>query len=155
MKGDPQVIHHLNTILKNELTAISQYFLHSRLLRDWGVEELAEKAYAESIDEMKHADKLIERVIFLEGLPGLQELNRLRIGENVRETLESDLALEQEGLKDLREAIVHCETVRDFGSRDLLREILVDEEEHVDWLETQFSLIDQIGIERYIQLKSK
>jgi bacterioferritin len=155
MKGDPQVIHHLNTILKNELTAISQYFLHSRLLRDWGVDELAEKAYAESIDEMKHADKLIERVIFLEGLPGLQELNRLRIGENVRETLESDLALEHDGIKDLREAIVHCETVRDFVSRDLFREILSDEEEHVDWLETQFSLIDQIGIERYIQLKSK
>lgn len=155
MKGDAEVIRHLNTILKNELTAISQYFLHSRLLRDWGVEELAEKAYAESIDEMKHADKLIERIIFLEGLPALQELNRLRIGENVRETLECDLALENDGIPDLREAIVYCESVRDYVTRDLFREILDDEEEHVDWLETQFSLIDQIGIERYIQMKSK
>ena len=155
MKGDAQVIKHLNIILKNELTAINQYFLHSRMLNDWGVSELGKKEYEESIDEMKHADWLIERILFLEGLPNLQDLGKLRIGETVREIIECDLALEHKAIPDLRDAIAHCESVRDYVSRDLLRRILDSEEGHVDWLETQLGLMDKIGVENFIQLQSK
>ena len=154
MRGDPAVINHLNKILKNELTAINQYFLHSRMLRQWGVTKLGSHEYKESIDEMKHADELIERILFLEGLPNLQDLNKILIGENVRELLEADLQLEHMGLPDLREAIVYCEEVRDFVTRDLLSNILEKEEESVDFIETQRGLIDKIGIENYIQLQS-
>jgi bacterioferritin len=151
MKGDPKVIEHLNKILKNELTAINQYFLHSRMLKDWGLEKLAEKEFHESVDEMKHADTLTQRVLFLEGLPNLQDLGKLMIGENVREILECDLRMEMAGLKDLKAAIVDCESSGDFVSRHLFREILSSEEEHVDWLETQLGLIDKMGLENYIQ----
>jgi len=141
--------------LKNELTAINQYFLHSRILKDWGVSELAEKEYKESIEEMEHADWLIERVLFLEGLPNLQDLGKLLIGENVQEILECDLQTEQMAMPVLRDAIEYCEKVRDYGSRDLFYKILHNEEEHVDWLETQFGLIRQMGIQNYVQLQSK
>src|ERR1700748_3470730 len=140
MRGDATVLQHLNTIPRNELTAINQYFLHARMLRNWGVTKLGAHEHHESIDEMKHADKLIERVLFLDGLPNLQDLDKLLIGENVQEILECDLKLEQKGLADLRVAIVHCETVKDFGSRDLLSDILRAEEDAVDFLETQLSL---------------
>lgn len=153
MKGDKQVIKHLNTILKNELTAINQYFLHSRILGDWGLASLEKHEYDESIDEMKHADEVIKRVLFLEGLPNLQDLGTLRIGENVREIFEGDLALELDALKDLRDGIAHCEECRDYASRDLMREILAEEEEHVDWLETNLSLIDKVGEQNYLQSK--
>ncbi len=154
MRGDQTVIQHLNAVLKNELTAINQYFLHARMLRHWGVTTLGDREYHASLDEMKDADKLIERLLFLDGLPNLQDLDKLLIGENVREVLECDLRLEQAGLARLREAIAHCEGVRDFVSRDLFSDILEGEEEQVDFLETQFELIDRIGLERYILLQS-
>ncbi|MFN3608178.1 MAG: bacterioferritin [Alphaproteobacteria bacterium HGW-Alphaproteobacteria-18] len=155
MKGDKKVIDFLNQALKNELTAINQYFLHSRMLRDWGVSKLAKKEHDESIEEMHHADWLIERVLFLGGLPNLQDLGKLHIGESVLEILECDLKLENIAIPLLRDAIQYCEEVRDYGSRDLFYKILHNEEEHVDYLETQFSLIERIGIERYTLLQSE
>ena len=151
MKGDKGVIGHLNKVLKNELTAINQYFLHSRMLGDWGLTRLAEYEYGESIDEMKHADKLIERILFLEGLPNLQDLNKLMIGENVKEILECDLKLEMVAIPDLRDAVAHCEDVNDYVSRELFVHILESEEEHVDWLETNLGLIDKMGLENFVQ----
>jgi len=154
MRGDATVIQHLNTILRNELTAINQYFLHARMLKNWGVTKLGEHEHHESIDEMKHADRLIERILFLEGLPNLQDLDKLLIGENVQEILDCDLKLEMKGLGDLRAAIVHCESVRDFATRDLLSDILDNEENAVDFIETQLELIKLTGLENYIQLQS-
>ncbi|OEY66408.1 bacterioferritin [Marinobacter sp. X15-166B] len=154
MKGDKDVIQFLNKILANELTAINQYFLHSRMLKDWGVTKLADKAYEESIDEMKHADRLIERILFLGGLPNLQDLNKLMIGEDTQEMLECDLKLEHAAHADLLKAIQHCEAVQDFTSRALLRNILDSEEEHIGWLETQLEMIKLMGLENYIQLQS-
>ena len=153
MKGDAKVIEFLNKVLYNELTAINQYFLHAKMLKNWGFKDLAEHEYKESIDEMKHADKLSERILFLDGLPNFQALGKLRIGETPREILECDLALEQEALPPLREAIAYCESVADYVSRQLFVDILDSEEEHIDWLETQLSVIDRIGEPNYLLTK--
>jgi len=153
MKGDPSVIQHLNKALYNELIAINQYFLHARMYKNWGLKELAEHEYKESIDEMKHADALIERILFLEGLPNLQNLGKLMIGETPKEVLVCDLRLEMQAVPDLKAAIQHCESVADFVSRDLFSKILESEEEHIDWLETQLGLIELVGEGPYRQAK--
>ena len=153
MKGDPKTIEFLNKALYNELTAINQYFLHAKMLKNWGLKELADHEYHESIDEMKHADTLAERILFLDGLPNFQALGKLRIGEGPRETLECDLATEQEALPLLREAVAHADAVGDYVSRQLLVKILDSEEEHVDWLETQLDLIGRIGEPNYLLSK--
>ena len=150
MKGDAKVIEFLNKALYNELTAINQYFLHAKMLKNWGLKELAEHEYHESIDEMKHADKLADRILFLDGLPNFQALGKLRIGENPRELLQCDLALELEALPALRDGIAHCEAVGDYTSRQLFADILDSEEEHIDWIETQLSLIERIGEQNYL-----
>ena len=155
MRGEPKVIEFLNAALKNELTAINQYFLHSRMLNDWGVTKLGHFEYKESIEEMEHADWLIERILFLGGMPNLQDLGKLMIGESVEEMLKSDLDMEIEAVALLRDAVEHAESVRDYGSRDLFAKILHSEEEHIDFLETQFDLIERVGIQNYIQLQSK
>jgi len=155
MQGDPKVIEFLNKALTNELTAINQYWLHYRVLDNWGVTRLAEYERHESIDEMKHADALADRILFLDGLPNFQAIHKLKVGETVEEILRSDLALEMEALPLLKEAIAHCETVRDYTSREVFERILESEEEHVDFLETQFDLIARMGLENYIQLQSK
>ncbi len=155
MRGDAKVIEFLNAVLKGELTAVNQYWLHYRLLDNLGIKKLAEYERHESIDEMKHADKLIERIFFLDGFPAMQALDRLRIGETVPEVLQADLDLEHDALKLLRDAIEHCESVRDYASRDLFAYILAAEEEHVDFIETQQSMIAQMGLANYLQLQSK
>jgi bacterioferritin len=153
MKGDPKVIEHLNQALYNELIAINQYFLHARMLKNWGLQELAEHEYHESIDEMKHADKLTERILFLDGLPNFQNLGKLRIGESPVEIFRADLALEYDALPTLREAIAYCEQAGDYVSRDLFTDILESEEEHIDWLETQLDLVARVGEQNYLQSK--
>lgn len=155
MKSDPRVLELLNTALKNELTAINQYWLHYRMLDNWGVGRLADYERHESIDEMKHADRITERILFLDGLPNLQALGRLRIGQSVEEVLKADLEAELEGAEIYRELIAHCESVRDYITRDLAREILADEEGHIDFLETQFDMIASMGLPNYIQLQSE
>src|SRR5690606_33055950 len=151
MKVDKKVIQHLNKILGNELVAINQYFLHARMYEDWGLNRLGEHEYKESIDEMKHADKLVKRILFIEGIPNLQDLGKLMIGENTKAMLASDLRLEMQAVPDLKVAIAYCEAVGDYGSRELLEDILESEEEHIDWLETQLGLIDKVGLENYLQ----
>ena len=153
MKGDPKVIAILNKVLANELVAINQYFLHARMFGDWGLKELEDHEYQESIDEMKHADALVQRILFLQGLPNLQDLGKLRIGEDTTEIFNCDLALEMDAIPDLRDGVEYCEKVRDYASRDLLADILSSEEEHVDWLETQLGLIDKMGLENYLAEK--
>jgi bacterioferritin len=155
VKGDKQVIAFLNQVLQNELTAINQYWLHYRMLDNWGVAKLAAHTRHESIDEMKHADQLAERILFLDALPNFQALGKLHIGENVEEVLKADLALEEIAIPVLREAVAHCESVRDFVSRDLFAAILASEEEHVDFLETQFEMIARMGLQNYVQLQSE
>ncbi|MGH7907509.1 MAG: bacterioferritin [Candidatus Binataceae bacterium] len=154
MQGDQQVIRLLNVVLRNELTAINQYFLHARTLKHWGVTKLGKFEYGESLSEMKHADSLIERILFLGGLPNLQDLDKLLVGENVKEILDCDLKLENKALPDLRGGIAHAESVKDYVSRDLLQDILENEEDHVDFIEIQLDLIGRIGLENYIQLQS-
>jgi bacterioferritin len=151
MKGDATVIEHLNKVLKNELAAINQYFLHSRMLKDWGLTKLSDYEYKESIDEMQHADQLIERVLFLEGLPNLQKLGKLRNGENVPEILRCVIDMELDAIPDLRAGIAYCEAHKDYVTRDVFDSILVSEEEHVDWLETQMDLIEKLGLQNYQQ----
>jgi bacterioferritin len=153
MKGDAKVIEYLNRALLNELTAINQYFLHAKMLKNWGFKALADHEQHESIDEMKHADQLVERILFLDGLPNLQQLGKLLIGENPKEILECDLRLEHAALPDLKTAIAHCEQVGDFVSRELFVAILDSEEEHIDWIETQLGLIERLGLENYLQTK--
>jgi bacterioferritin len=154
MLRDPKVVEHLNIQLTNELTAINQYFLHSRTLEHWGVTKLGKQEYRESIDEMKHADLLIQRILFLDGLPNVQRMNQVAVGQTVEEILRADLGLEEAAIDDLREGIAYCESVRDYVSRDLLVHILESEEEHIDFIDRQFDLIKQIGIERYILLNA-
>jgi bacterioferritin len=154
MQGDPGVLQHLNKVLKNELTAINQYFLHARMLRHWGIARLGSHEYKESIDEMKHADRLVERILLLDGLPNLQDLDKLFIGETVEEVLKADLQLEQKAMPMLREAIAHCESVRDYVSRELLVDILDSEEEHIDFIEIQQGLIEKMGIANYVEAQS-
>ena len=151
MKGDDKVIEHLNKVLRNELTAINQYFLHARMYKNWGLHKLNEHEYSESMDEMKHADLLIERILFLEGLPNLQDIGKLMIGQQPREMLQCDLDLERMAVPDLKGAIAHCEQCGDYVSRELFERILESEEEHMDWLETQFERIERVGIENYLQ----
>lgn len=155
MRGDTKVIEYLNAVLKGELTAVNQYWLHYRLLDNLGIKKLAAYERHESIEEMQHADKLMERIFFLDGLPGMQALNRLRIGENVTEVLQADLDLEHEAVALLRDAVAYCETVRDYPSRDLFASILSAEEEHIDFIETQQTMIVQMGLQNYIQLQSQ
>ncbi|OSM93907.1 MULTISPECIES: bacterioferritin [Lonsdalea] len=155
MKGDKNVVTHLNKLLGNELVAINQYFLHARMFKNWGFLRLNDHEYHESIDEMKHADHYIERILFLEGIPNLQDLGKLNIGEDVEEVLRSDLNLELDGARDLREAINYADSVRDYVSRDLMIAILSDEEEHIDWLETELDLIGRLGIQNYLQTQLK